>query len=116
MITVMGATGNTGQKIASALLAAGQPVRALGRSEPKLAGLARAGAEVLAGDVGDADFLTRAFRGADAVYTLLPTDRRSPDYHARQQQEGEAIARAIGESGVRYVVALSSLGAEVSKG
>src|SRR5687768_14245771 len=106
MITVMGASGNTGQKIAAALLAAGQPVRALGRSEHKLADLARAGAEVLAGDVGDAAFLTRAFRGADAVYTLLPTDRRSPDYHARQRQEGEAIVTAIRTSGVRHVVAL----------
>ena len=112
MITVMGATGNTGRKIAEALLDAGHRVRALGRSPGKLAELERAGADVLAGDAGDADFLARAFRGAVAVYTLLPTDRRSPDYHARQQQEGEAIAEAIRTSGVRYVVALSALGAE----
>lgn len=116
MITVMGATGHTGRKIAHALLEAGEKVRALGRSESKLAALERAGADVLAGDLTDAPFLAKAFRGADAVYTLLPTDRRSPDYFARQRQEGEAIVKAIRESGVRYVVFLSSLGADLREG
>jgi uncharacterized protein YbjT (DUF2867 family) len=116
MITVMGATGNTGKKIAAALLAAGHQVRALGRSETKLAELADAGAEVRTGDAAEADFLTEAFRGADAVYTLLPTDRQAPDYRAAQDQQGEAIVQAIRESGVPYVVALSSLGAELSEG
>jgi uncharacterized glyoxalase superfamily protein PhnB/uncharacterized protein YbjT (DUF2867 family) len=116
MITVMGATGNTGKKITEKLLAAGEKVRALGRSEARLADLKRAGAEVLTGDASDATFLSKAFRGADAVYTMLPTDRRSHDCHAAQDRQGEAIVRAIRDSGVRYVVALSSLGADVGEG
>ena len=116
MITVMGATGHTGRKITEALLAAGAKVRALARSENRLAELARAGADVLAGDTTDVSLLTQGFRGADAVYTLLPTDRRAPDYAARQREEGEAIATAIRESGVRHVVALSSLGADLGAG
>lgn len=115
-ITVMGATGHTGGKIAARLLAAGAKVRALGRNPDKLAALERAGAEVLAGDTCDPAFLARVFRGADAVYTLLATDRRAPDYRARQDQEGEAIAEALRASGVRHVVALSSLGADVDEG
>ncbi len=78
MITVMGATGHTGKKITEALLNAGEKVRALGRSESKLAELKSAVAEVFEGDTKDAAFLAKAFRGADAVYTLLPTDRRAP--------------------------------------
>ena len=116
MITVMGATGHTGKKITEALLKAGEQVRALGRSESKLAELKSAGAEVLIGDATDAAFLTKAFRGADAVYTLLPTDPGSPDFRAEQDRQGEAIVKAIRESGVRYVVALSSLGADLSEG
>jgi uncharacterized protein YbjT (DUF2867 family) len=116
MITVMGATGHTGKKITEALLRAGEKVRALGRSESKLAELKSAGAEVLGGDAADTAFLAKAFRGADAVYTLLPTDRHSPDYRAEQDRQGEAIVKAIRESGVRYVVALSSLGADLSEG
>ena len=116
MITVMGATGNTGKKIALALLNAGEKVRALGRSQSKLAELKAAGAEVLSGDTNDVAFLTKAFRGADAVYTLLPTDPGAPDYRAEQDRQGEAIVKAIRESGVRYVVALSSTGADLEGG
>ena len=116
MITVMGATGNTGKKIAEKLLIAGERVRALGRTEGKLAELQNAAAEVFAGDTNDAAFLTKAFRGTDAVYTLLPTDPSSPDYRAAQDRQGEAIATAIRDSRVKYVVALSSLGGDLSKG
>jgi uncharacterized protein YbjT (DUF2867 family) len=116
MITVMGATGHTGKAICETLLKAGGKVRALGRSEDRLADLKGAGAEVLAGDAADGAFLTAAFRGADAVYTLLPPDPRSTDYRALQDRVGAAIAAAIRESGVRDVVFLSSLGADQNAG
>jgi len=116
MITVMGATGNTGKKTTGTLFKAGEKVRALGRSESKLDELKHAGAEALAGDTNDVAFLARAFRGADAVYTLLPTDPRAADYRAEQDRQGEAIVKAIRESGVQYVVALSSMGAHLHQG
>jgi uncharacterized protein YbjT (DUF2867 family) len=116
MITIMGATGNTGKKIMEALLNAGEKIRALGRSETKLAKLKRAGAERLAGDLNDVAFLNEAFHGADAVYILLPTDPRAPDYRAEQDRQGEAIEKAIRDSGVRYVVSLSSVGADLHHG
>lgn len=116
MITVMGVTGHTGRKITEGLIKVGEKVCALGRSERKLAELKHTGADVLTGDTTDTAFLAKAFRGADAVYTLLPTDRQSPDYRAKQQQEGEAIVRAFHKSGVRYVVFLSSLGADLREG
>ncbi|MGH8433719.1 MAG: NAD(P)H-binding protein [Pseudomonas sp.] len=116
MITVMGATGHTGKRITDLLLQAGEQVRALGRSESKLSGLARDGAQVLAGDPTDAAFLTQAFRGADAVYTLLPYDAQTIDYYAQQKAQGEAIAKALRDSGVRHVVALSSVGADLPSG
>jgi len=113
MITVMGATG---KQITEALLKAGEKVRALGRSETKLAELKRAGAEVLVGNTNDDAFLTKAFRGADAVYTLLPTDPHAPDYRAEQDRQGEVIVKAVSDSGLQYVVALSSAGANLSEG
>src|SRR5918993_5431926 len=110
MITVMGATGNTGRKITELLLEAGEEVRALGRSPDKLAELDALGAETVAGDVRDADYLAGTFAGADAVYTLTAFDPTLPDYHADQDRRGEAIAAAIRQSGVRHVVALSAIG------
>ncbi|HLU54193.1 MAG TPA: NAD(P)H-binding protein [Pseudonocardia sp.] len=112
----MGATGNVGRKIVQGLLAAGEPVRAVGRNERVLAELAAAGAEPVAGDAGDAAFLTAAFRGADAVHTMLPYSATAPDFRAEQAALGTAIATAVRESGVRKVVAQSSLGAELAEG
>jgi uncharacterized protein YbjT (DUF2867 family) len=116
MITVMGATGNVGRKIVHRLLEAGEPVRAVGRNPQALAELAAAGAEPCAGDAADADFLTAAFRGADAVHTMLPYSQTAPDFRAEQAKLGEAIVTAIRNSGVRKVVAQSSLGAELPAG
>ena len=57
-----------------------------------------------------------AFDGADAAYTLLPIDPRWPDYHASVNRLGESIVRAVRDSGVRHVVALSSVGADLESG
>ena len=116
MITVMGATGHVGGQIAEALLGSGERVRALGRSAEKLAGLASKGATVLTGDAGDAAFLTTAFSGAHAAFVLLPPDVRAVDYRRQQDEQGEAIVEAIRASGLRHVVFLSSLGADLADG
>jgi uncharacterized protein YbjT (DUF2867 family) len=116
MITVMGATGNIGRRISEQLLEAGERIRALGRSAEKLVGLESQGADVLTGDARNAAFVTNAFRGSDAIYTLLPPDVHSPDYRKQQDEEGEAITQAIRDSGVRYVVFLSSVGADQPAG
>ena len=116
MITVMGATGRTGSKIAANLLRAGEPVRALGRSAGRLDGLAAAGAEPVVGDANDPRFLTATFRGADAVYAMLPVDLTWSDYDAEMDRLGEAVAAAVRDSGVPHVVALSAVGAERAAG
>jgi uncharacterized protein YbjT (DUF2867 family) len=116
MITVMGATGHVGRKIVHRLLDAGEHVRAIGRNPKALAELTAAGAETRAGDAADPAFLTEAFRGADAVHTMLPYSLSAPDFRAEQARLSVAIATAIRDSGVRTVVAQSSLGADLPAG
>jgi uncharacterized protein YbjT (DUF2867 family) len=116
MITVMGATGKVGGQIARRLLGAGEEVRAIGRSPAAVAELAAAGAQPLAGDAADVRFLSRAFAGAHAVFTMLPFDPSAPDYQAHQARLGEAIVAAVRATGVRRMVALSSIGADVPAG
>src|SRR5262245_49627412 len=113
MITVMGASGNTGGRISELLLQAGDKIRALGRSAAKLARLESNGAAVRTGDAADVSFLTGAFRGADAVYALVPPDPQSPDLRKKWDEQGKAIVKAIRDSGVRYVIFLSSIGADL---
>lgn len=111
MYTVIGATGNTGRVVAEDLLAAGLPVRVVGRSPDRLAALVEAGAEPVVGDVSDAEFVARACDGVGGVYHLIP-----PLYHmdlrAWQTEAGEALVSGIRDAGVPYVVNLSSVGAQ----
>ena len=95
MITVMGATGQTGGATALRLLEAGEHVRALGRSADRLAELRDAGAEPFPVDASDASALTEAFRGADAAYVLLPFAPEVPDGYAHMARLGEAIVTAV---------------------
>ena len=116
LVTVMGATGKTGKAATDGLLADGIKVRALGRSLEHLAPLAKAGAQPVAADANKAAELAAAFRGADAVYALVPPYLGAPDPMAFYERVNSAIASAIVESGVRRVVYLSSLGAELDAG
>lgn len=116
MITVMGATGQTGGATARRLVEAGEHVRALGRSADRLADLRDAGAEPFPVDASDATALTEAFRGANAAYVLLPISPEVPDWHAHMAQLGEAIVTAVRAAGVPYVVAVSSIGADLPSG
>ena len=53
MYVLLGSNGQITSKLAALLLAAGHPVRVVGRSADSLAPLAKAGAEVAVGDVAD---------------------------------------------------------------
>jgi len=113
MIVITGATGKTGSAVAEALIAKGQKVRVIGRDAAKLKGFTAKGAEAAVGDLGDRAFLTKTFKGADAVYVLIPPNFRVADFRVYQKQIGEIIVAAIKGSGVKYVVHLSSQGAHL---
>jgi uncharacterized protein YbjT (DUF2867 family) len=116
MIVITGATGQTGHIAAKTLLERGQKVRVLGRSAAKLAPLAALGAEALAFDIHDEAALTKAFTGADAVYALNPPDITNEDVIGHYDRNSEALVAAIKGSGVKHVVALSSIGAQLPEG
>jgi len=102
-ILVTGATGSVGRVVLDRLLDAGHPVRALTR-RPDTAGLPGK-AEVVAGDLTDADALPAGlFDGVDRMY-LFPI----------AETAGDVMARAAA-AGVRRVVTLSALAAEMDGG
>lgn len=110
MITILGATGNIGSKVTDALLAKGEKVRVIARSAGKLQAFAAKGAEVFVGDANDTEFLTKAFTGSKAVLVLVSTGYAEADVKSAQNKIGESIAQAIKNSGVKYVVNISSVG------
>lgn len=116
MFVIIGASGHIGGGIAQRLLAAGKQVKAIGRSRDKLAGLEKQGAEIAEGNAEDSVFLAKNLVGAEGVFVLIPPDVQAPDLAAAQDRVGAAIVKAIAESGVRYVVNLSSMGADLEGG
>ncbi|HKE31060.1 MAG TPA: NAD(P)H-binding protein [Candidatus Angelobacter sp.] len=112
MYVITGATGNTGRVAAEHLLANKEKVRAIGRSAERLQPLAAKGAEPFEADLTDVNALTRAFTGAQAVYAMIPPDVANEDFRAYQDRVSDALVQAIKQAGVKYVVALSSIGAD----
>jgi uncharacterized protein YbjT (DUF2867 family) len=116
MITVFGASGNTGGAAASHLLKAGKKVRVVGRRKERLASLVQAGAESAVGDLEDAGFIQRALSGANAAYVLIPPNLGANDFRAYQQRLVDGFASGIEATGVHHVVLLSSIGAHHREG
>jgi NADH dehydrogenase len=112
-ILVVGAAGQLGGAIARGLIAAGAPVRALGRSPGKLAPLAAAGAETVAVDLLDLPGITRACKGIEQIVATANNNMgkgaTSPlrvDLTAYQN-----LCAAARNTGVRRIVYVSFRGA-----
>jgi len=115
VIVVTGATGRTGRAATKALLAKGEKVRVVGRDTEKLKTLVDLGAESFVGNVEDVASMTKAFDGASAVYLVLPEDISQQDLRAHQECVSDSYVAAITNANVRFVVNLSSIGAQHAK-
>jgi uncharacterized protein YbjT (DUF2867 family) len=113
MIAITGATGNIGSKITADLLAKGQTVRCIARTADNLKTLAAKGADIAAVPLEDTAALANAFAGVDAVFAMIPPHYQAPDFRSYQNAIGSSIAAAVETSGVKYVVNLSSQGAQL---
>jgi uncharacterized protein YbjT (DUF2867 family) len=116
MYVITGASGNSGRVVAETLLKAGARVRAIGRSADRLQGLATRGAEPFLCDLTDRAALAKAFVGAMGVYAMIPPDESAQDYRGHQDHISDALVNAITEAKVKYVVSLSSFGADKAEG
>lgn len=86
---ICGSTGNVGSKLVRTLLADGKLVRAIGRERTRLGPFAATGAEAWPGDLGDEEFLSRAFSGAKAVFAMIPPKYDAPDMAGYQNGSGK---------------------------
>lgn len=112
MIIITGATGNIGSKTAAKLLAKGKHVKVIARNADKLKELEAQGAKIAIGDLHDANFLTNEFKGAEAVFLIVPPNLQAENIAKHQDAVGEAQVEAIKRSGVKNVVFISSQGAQ----
>src|ERR1051325_6649579 len=110
MYVIIGATGNTGSVVANKLLSQGKEVRVVGRNAEHLKQFKKA--EPFVGDVTDKAAMTKALKGAEAVYLMIPPNVQVPDYEVYQQQVIDSLSDAVEKNGVKFAVLLSSIGAD----
>lgn len=114
---ITGGAGHISKELAKQLIAAGHNVTVIGRNEKNLEPLTALGANAAIGSVEDVDFLTRTFKGADAVYTMVPPNFAvTGDWLDFIAAVGQNYKQAIAAAGVQHVVNLSSIGAHLPEG
>ncbi|MFN8289311.1 MAG: NAD(P)H-binding protein [Chitinophagaceae bacterium] len=113
---ITGSAGHISRPLAEKLLKAGHHVTVISRKAENISSLTTLGAEAAIGSVEDVAFLTKAFGGADAVYTMVPPYFMASDWKAYIRGIGENYAAAIKAAKVKYVVNLSSVGAHLPDG
>jgi uncharacterized protein YbjT (DUF2867 family) len=118
-IVVTGSLGHISKPLAEELTAKGHDVTVISSKPERKDAIEALGATPAIGTVEDVDFLTAAFKGADAVYTMIPPGNfTDPDLDITEQvhQLIGNYVQAIKQSGVKHVVQLSSIGAHMDKG
>ncbi|PZV33358.1 NAD(P)H-binding protein [Mesorhizobium kowhaii] len=112
MYTITGITGKVGGALARALLAKGQPVRAVVRDAAKGQQWAALGCEVAVAAMEDAVALTEAFNGATALFILPPPVFDPEPGYPEAQAVIDSVAAALKASRPARVVCLSTVGAD----
>ena len=102
-VLVTGSTGQQGGALARILLQRGHHVRAMTRKPdgPAAAQLARAGAEVVRGDLGDRSSVAKAANGVDVAFIVATPYERGPATETEWARTGVEAAHA---AKVPYIV------------
>jgi uncharacterized protein YbjT (DUF2867 family) len=115
-VTITGSLGNISKPLAKLLIGAGHQVTIVSSKADKTAAIEALGATAAIGSIADVNFLTKAFSGADAVYTMVPPNFGASDNRKYAGDTARNYAEAIKRAGVTRVVNLSSIGAHVDGG
>ncbi|MFN6525686.1 NAD(P)H-binding protein [Nostoc sp. ChiSLP03a] len=115
-VIVTGSLGNISKPLAKELVQKGHTVTVISSKPEKQKDIEALGATAAIGSLEDVNFLVSTFTGADAVYAMVPPNYTVPDPREYYQKTGSNYAQAIQRSGVKRVVHLSSMGANLDKG
>jgi uncharacterized protein YbjT (DUF2867 family) len=113
---VTGSIGNISKIIVEGLIKAGHTVSVITSSEERVKDIERLGAKALVGQVQDVTFLKNAFSNADVVYTMIPPIWQTNNWRKSQNEIAENYIKALKDSKVKYLVNLSSIGADLKEG
>jgi NAD(P)H dehydrogenase (quinone) len=115
MYAITGITGKVGGALARVLLADGQPVRAVVRAADKGDAWAERGCEVALAEMHDTASLTAAFKGAQGVFILPPSEFDPSPGFPEARAVIDAVKAALESALPGKVVCLSTIGAQASQ-
>jgi uncharacterized protein YbjT (DUF2867 family) len=115
-IIVTGSLGNISKPLSKLLLEKGHSITVISSKNEKQKDIEALGATAAIGSLEDVDFLAATFKGADAVYCMVPPNFGETDQVAYYRRIGNSYANSIQQSGVKRIVHLSSYGAHLDKG
>jgi NAD(P)H dehydrogenase (quinone) len=115
MYVITGITGQVGGVIGRTLLAARKPVRAVVRNADKGREWSERGCDVALATIEDAASLATAFKGAEAVFVLVPPIFDPRPEFPEAQAIGAAVRSALDIARPGRVVYLSTIGAQASQ-
>lgn len=112
-IIVTGSLGHISRPLIEKLIAANHDVTVISSNIDRKSEIEALGAKAAIGSVSEQAFVTGTFKGADAVYTMVPPTFGASDWKQHIAGIGKIYAQAISAAGVKYVVNLSSMGAHM---
>lgn len=115
-ITISGSLGNIGKPLTAKLVASGHEVTVITSNNDRVEAIENLGAKAAVGSVSNVAFLKDAFAEADAVFAMTPPNLGGSNIVVNTTNAGQAFAKAINEAGVKRVVMLSSIGADLPGG
>jgi len=113
---ITGSVGNISKPLAQQLVAAGHEVVVISSNPERTSEIEALGAKAAIGSVLDVPFLTTTFKGADAVYLMIPPTWTPTDWPAHLKKVADNYIEALSQSQVKKVVQLSSIGAHLGHG
>ncbi|MFZ6647243.1 NmrA family NAD(P)-binding protein [Undibacterium sp. TJN25] len=112
MYAITGITGKVGGAVALTLLAAGLPVRAVVRDAAKAAEWKTLGCEIAVAEMEDAAALAQAFKGAEAVFILPPSNFDPEPGFPEAKIVIDTVRYALQAARPAKAVCLSTIGAQ----
>ena len=113
---ITGSIGHISKPIIKELVSVGKNVRVVTSSISRKQEIEGIGATAVVGNVGDTTFLRTAFKDADVVYTMIPPIWQTTNWIKSMNEVAESYVQALKDSDVKYVINLSSIGADVGNG
>lgn len=115
-IIVTGSLGNISKPLTEILVAQGHAVTVVSSDSKKQEVIERLGATAAIGSISDITFLTNTFKGADAVYAMIPLSVTEPDLDEYLRRMAQNYAEALKEAGTKRIVLLSGWAADLVRG